>query len=223
MYLLYCSELNYTYIEFIHKALGKSVNHIPVDRKVNQKAIGAQSTLKKIEKVSHFQPQFCWAHRHWTLMLVIYCFIHRDNCFSGNHKIYLPWKHNKVKRNRVLCRRWHDHVTISVHSGGQKSFVSCRHDLSQCRFYHLRLWGIKEFSVKYEWHFVESVRTYKANLLPVTFLRFSKQHFNSLNQNTSKTLCTFFLLKSTGTIIMTQYQTLVVKRPFAMTFKIDFH
>lgn len=33
MYLLYCSELNYTYIEFIHKALGESVNHIPMDKK----------------------------------------------------------------------------------------------------------------------------------------------------------------------------------------------
>lgn len=39
-------------------ALGKSVNGIAVDRKVNQKAIGAQNTMKQIGKVSHFQAEF---------------------------------------------------------------------------------------------------------------------------------------------------------------------
>lgn len=151
-------------------ALGESVYSIPVNRKVNQKAIGAQSTMKKIEKVSHFQAEFRWAHCHCALMPGIYCFIHRDNCLCGNWDL-LSWKCYIVERNRVFCSRWHDHVTIPDRTVCQRSFVFSRHDLIQCYFHHLRLWGIERSSSvgNMRWHYVENVKTNKVKLLYIKF------------------------------------------------------
>lgn len=168
MHLLYCSKLNYTYIEFIHKALGKSVNRIPVDRKVNRKAIGAQWRKCKRYPISS---------QSFTELIVI---VHWCQSFTASFIVIIGSLetirftcHENESSESVLCSRWHDHATISVHSGCQRSFVFSRYDLIQCCFHHLGLWGIKHTSSLWimRWHFVESVRTNKTKLLYIWLLR----------------------------------------------------